>query len=90
MGPQRGQIKGSFLWLVRWALPVGTRDFCPDLATLIGPVQNIFFPTGYYLNSFVPIAQQAGQAAVLGGLSVNVCLWDESLQRNCSSTRSMI
>jgi hypothetical protein len=63
------------------ALPVGTRDFCPDLAAQVGPVQNIFFPTGHYLNSFVP-----GQAAVLGRLSVNVCRWDKLLQRSGKST----
>jgi hypothetical protein len=40
---------------------------------VVGPVQNIFFLTVNYFNSFVPIAQQAGhwQAAVLGRLSLN-------------------
>jgi hypothetical protein len=36
------------------------------------PVQNIFFLA---LCTFVPIAQQAGQAAVQGRLSLTVCLW---------------
>ncbi len=36
-----------------------------------------FFLTVHYLNSFVPIAQQAGQAAVLGRLSLSVCLWSK-------------
>ncbi len=53
----------------------GTRDFCSSLAALVGPVQNIFFLTVHYFNFFVPIAQHAGQAAVLGGLSLYVCLW---------------
>jgi hypothetical protein len=33
---------------------------------------NVFFLTVYYFNSFVPIAQQAGQAAVLGRPSLTV------------------
>jgi hypothetical protein len=40
-----------------------------------------FFLTVHYLNSFVPIAQQAGQAAVLGRLSLSVCLWLSHIQR---------
>jgi hypothetical protein len=31
--------KGFFL---RWVPRAGTRDFCPALAALVGPVQNIF------------------------------------------------
>jgi hypothetical protein len=39
------------------------------------PVQDIFvLLTVHYFNAFVPIAQQAGQAAVLGRLSLVVCL----------------
>ncbi len=30
--------------MVRWACRAGTRDFCPALAALVGPVQNMFFP----------------------------------------------
>ena len=52
-----------------------TRDFCPALAALVGPVQNIFSsPSLQYFISFVPIAQQAGQAAVLGRLTISMCL----------------
>jgi hypothetical protein len=54
---------------------VCTRYFCSALAALVGPLQTIFFLTAHYFNSFVPIAQQAGQAAVLGHLSLSVCLW---------------
>ncbi len=43
-------------WLVRWACHAGTRDFCHALAALVGPLQNIFFLTVDYLNSFVLIA----------------------------------
>ncbi len=56
------QWKGSFLlWFVR----AGTSDFCSALAALVGPVQNIFFLTLHYYSSLDPIAQQAGQAAML-------------------------
>jgi hypothetical protein len=44
-------MKGVLSRLFRWALPAGTRDFCPALAALVGPVQHIFFPrrtTGIY------------------------------------------
>jgi len=30
----------------------------------------------HYFNSFVTITQQAGQAAVLGRLSLSMCLWE--------------
>ncbi len=53
-------------WLVRWA--------CPAFVALVGAVQMIFSPT-VHLNSFVPIAQQAGQAVVLGRLPLSLCLW---------------
>jgi hypothetical protein len=50
-------------------------DFCSASVALVGPVQNIFFFTVYCFNSFVTSAQQAGLAAVLGRLSLSVCLW---------------
>jgi hypothetical protein len=63
-------------WLVRWARGAGTRDFCPALAALVGPVQNIFVsPYLHFFTLFVPIAQQAGQAVVPRRLSLNMCLW---------------
>jgi hypothetical protein len=69
------QMKGILLWLVCWACRAGTIDFGPALAALVGPVQNIFFSSPlHYFKSFVPIAQQAGQAVVLGGLSLVVCV----------------
>jgi hypothetical protein len=61
-------------WLVRWAYRTGTRVFCSALAALVGLAQNIFFLTIHFFNSFVPIAQQTGQAAVLGRLSRSVSL----------------
>jgi hypothetical protein len=53
-------------WLVRWACRAGTSDFCSALAAL-----KYFFP-----RLFVPISQQAGQAVVLGCLSLIMCLWE--------------
>jgi hypothetical protein len=47
-----------------WACRASTRDFCSALAALVGPMLTIFFLTVHYFNSFVPIAQQAEQAAV--------------------------
>ncbi len=52
-----------------------TRDFFSALAALVVSVQNIVFLTVHYFNSFVPIAQQSGQAVVLGCLSLSICLW---------------
>jgi hypothetical protein len=69
MGTQRVQMKEVLPWLVRWAL------LYPALAALVGPVQNMFFLTVYYFNSFVPIAQQAGQAVVPVRLSLNIFFW---------------
>jgi hypothetical protein len=60
-------MKWVFPCLVRWALLAGTRDFCPALAALVGLEKIIFFLTVHYFNSFVSIAQQAGQAAVVRG-----------------------
>jgi hypothetical protein len=75
MGNQRVQIKGVLPWFVHWACRASTRDFCPALSGLVGLVQNIFFLAVHYFNSFVPIAQQTGQAVLLGRLSLNMSLW---------------
>jgi hypothetical protein len=72
-------MKRVLPWLVCWASRARTGDFCPALAALVGPVIKNFLIV-HYFNSFVPIAQQAGQAAVLGRLSVRMCLWSYSLQ----------
>jgi hypothetical protein len=75
METQRGQMNEVLPWLVHWARCAGTRDFCSALAALVGPVQNIFFLTIHYFNTFVLIGQQAGPAAVLGRLYLSLCLW---------------
>jgi hypothetical protein len=68
-------MKGVLSWLVRWASHAGTRDFRSVLAALVGPVQNTFFLTVDYFDSFVPTAQKYGQAAVICRMSFSVCLW---------------
>jgi hypothetical protein len=73
-GTQRVQLKRVLPWLAHWACRAGTRDLCSALAALVGPVQNIFSLNVHYFNSFFPIAQQAGQAAVLGHLSLSICV----------------
>jgi hypothetical protein len=74
MGTQRGQMKGVLFWLVCWACRAVTRDFCSPLAAIVSLVQTNFFLTVHFFNSFVLISQQAEQAAVLGLLSLTVCL----------------
>jgi hypothetical protein len=54
------------------ACPAGTRDYCSALAALVGPVQNI--NRTFFFSFFVPIPQPAGHAAVLGRLSLSVCV----------------
>ncbi len=68
METQRVQMKGVLPGLVPWAGRSGTKDFCPVSAALVSPVQNIFIPHRTLFHFFVPIAQPAGQAAVLGSL----------------------
>ncbi len=73
-GLKENKWKGYFLdWFV-WLSRAGTIDFCSALAALVGPQQYMFFLTVHYFNFFVSIAQQAGQAAVLGRLSLGMCL----------------
>ncbi len=74
-------MKGVFPWLLlRWACRVGTRDFCSAVAASLE--HNIFFLIVHYFNSFVPMAQQAGQAVRLGRRSLSKCLFIYS--RNAS------
>ncbi len=60
--------------MVCWAQCSDTIDFCPALAALVSPVQNIIFLTSHYFTSFVPIAQQVWQAVITRRLSLNMCL----------------
>jgi hypothetical protein len=68
-------MQGVLPCLVRWASRAGTRDFCSALAAIVGPIQNILFLTVHYIQFLCPIVQQAGQAAVLGRLSLSMGLW---------------
>ncbi len=56
---------GILPWLVRWAC----------LAAPVGQNKIYFFLIVHFFNSFVPIAQLAGRSAVLGRLSLSMCLW---------------
>jgi hypothetical protein len=71
---ERGPSLAGFL-----GLSCQYRRFLFCLGCSSGPVQNIFFLTVHYLNSFVPIVQQAGQADVLGRLSLSMCLWSKPI-----------
>jgi hypothetical protein len=66
-------MKGVLPWLVHWACRAGTRDFCSVFSSR--PRTKYFFLAVRYFHYFFPIAQQAGQAAMLGRLSLSVCLW---------------
>ncbi len=67
-------MKRALPWLVRCACRAGTRDVCSALTALVGSTKYLLLAV-HYFNSFVPIAQQAGQAALLGRLSLIMCLW---------------
>ncbi len=73
MGTQKLQMKGVLPWLVCGARRGDLIDFCPTLAALVSPVQNIIFLTVHFFTLVVPIAQQPRQVVVLGRLSL--CLW---------------
>jgi hypothetical protein len=67
-------MKGDLPWLVNWACRADTIDCCSVFAALVSPVQNIFFLAVHYFNSKVHNTQQAGKAAVLGRMSLCMCL----------------
>jgi hypothetical protein len=59
--------KGVLPWLVLFGLVVPVQDiFVLPWWLSSGPVQKKFLLTVHYFNAFVPIAQQAGHAVVLG------------------------
>jgi hypothetical protein len=76
MGTQRVKMKGVLSWL--GSLPVQEIFVLPWLLCSQPSTKNFVFLSIHFFNSFVPIAQQAGhsgQAAVLGRLSLIICLW---------------
>jgi len=42
-------MKGALPWFDCWACSTGTRDFCPALAALVGPVHRKLFQNSIYL-----------------------------------------
>jgi hypothetical protein len=70
MGTLKIHMKGVLTWLVRWSSRAGTIKFCPALAALGSPVQNIIFLAAHFFTLLVPIAQQLRQAVVPGRLSL--------------------
>jgi hypothetical protein len=66
-------MKGVPPWLVHWACRAGKGDFCSALGSSL-PTTKYFIPRRTQFNSFVLIAQQAGKPAVLGRLSLNICM----------------
>ncbi len=66
-------MTGILPWLVRWTCRSGTIDFCTASASIVSMVQNIIFFTIHFFTLLVPIAQQPGQAGVLGRMST-VCV----------------
>ncbi len=65
--------------LFRWACHASIKDIYLAFAALVSPVQNTFFLTAHYFNLFIPIAQQPGQAVMPGRLSLNMCLWSQTI-----------
>ncbi len=75
MGTQRVQMKGVLPWLVLGGLSCQYKRFLFSLGCSSQPSTNIFFLTIHFFNSFVSVNHQAGQAAVLGRLSLSMSLW---------------
>ncbi len=63
----------SLVMFVGRVVPVQETLFCLNCSSW--PSTKYIFLTIHYFNSFVPIAQQAGQAAILGRLSLSMSLW---------------
>jgi hypothetical protein len=75
MGTPRVQMKGVLPWFVRWALRASGEIFVLPWLTQLTQYK-IFFPhRTLFQFIIVPIAQQAGQAAVPGRLSFNMWPW---------------
>jgi hypothetical protein len=68
-------MKGARSWLVLWACRADTRDFCSALTALVAAHYNIFCPQPTLFQFLCPHRQLPGQTAVLGHLSLSVCLW---------------
>jgi|688.fasta_scaffold2299448_1 hypothetical protein len=67
-------MKGVYPWLVRWARRACKINVCSALAALVSQYKILFSSHNTYSLNLVPIVQQPGQAAVLGRLSLCLCL----------------
>ncbi len=65
MGTFGLHMAGVLPWLFRWARRASTIDFCPALAALVSPVQNIIFLAKHFFTVLAPIVQQTGQAVLI-------------------------
>jgi hypothetical protein len=82
-GDSRCTYERVLPWLVPGARHACTRVFA--LPWLLWSAQHKIYL--HYFNSFVPIAQQAGQGVVPGRLSLNSCLcvWSACISIACNS-----
>ncbi len=71
MGTLGVHFKGVLPWLVHLACRAGTIDFCPALAALGSPVQNIIFLTTHFFTLLVPSAHAATWAGSRAGSPVS-------------------
>ncbi len=73
-GLKEYKLKVPFLgWFVGLVMPVKVILSCLGCSSRHSK-KKIFLAVNFF-NSFVPIAQLAGQAVVLGRLSLSMCLW---------------
>ncbi len=84
---KRTNERGPFL-VCSFGLPCRYKIFlfCVGGCSSRPSTKYFFFFLKYYINSFVLFAQQAGQAAVLGRLSLSVCLWIRTRTKICEQT----
>jgi hypothetical protein len=85
-------MKGVLLWLGFVGLDVPVKEiFVQPFGCSSRPNSkyNIFFLTKHYFNAFDPVAQQAGQTAVLGCMSLSMCLWCILYTNACLKKASM-
>jgi hypothetical protein len=88
MGTRRVQMNGILTWLVgSLGLSCRYKRFFFCLGCSSRPSTKYFFTIVHFFNFFVPNAQQAGQAAVRGRLSLSVCLryWNRERKINLDS-----
>ncbi len=71
MGTFGVHMKGILPWLGSSCRYNSLNSFCPALAALVSPEQNIIFLSAhFFFTSLIPFARQPGQSVVLGRLSL--------------------